>query len=264
MKNILFPTDFSNASTNALPFAVSIAKKTKAKLTIAHAYQVSSSSKLSGIAIKHQAEASINKLLDNLPSNLSEGVDIKSFVMRGETLPFLSHISKGCDLVVMGTKQSQTWADQLWGQITNALVKQTNTPIIVIPAAYPFKKIKNIVLSMDENPIRDDKGLKVLKEITHQFGAELTLFHTEEKAADKGIHEKVLACFDNTIDYHIDYNFIQKDITQSIGEMAVDYDVDLVGLIRRKRSAFQSFFHKSITNQEILESQVPLLILHDV
>ncbi|MFK7984116.1 MAG: universal stress protein [Saprospiraceae bacterium] len=263
MKNILFPTDFSKTSINALPFAVSIAKRTKAKLTIAHAYQVLPSSKSSGITIKNQAEELIKKSLKNLPTNLVEGVNIKSFVMRGETLSFLSHISKGCDLVIMGTKQLQTWAEQLWGQITHQFIKQTSTPVIVIPASYPFKEIKNIVLAIDENPIKDKKGLSILKEIAHQFNAELTLFHTEERATDKGIHNTALACFDNTIDFHIDFNFVQKDIPQSIEEMVVDYDVDLVGLIRRKRSFLENFFHQSITEKELITTKIPLLILQD-
>ncbi|MEM6316082.1 MAG: universal stress protein [Bacteroidota bacterium] len=263
MKNILFPTDFSQASINALPFALATAQKTKAKVVIVHAYQVPRNTHLSGIDIKRRAEEKIQQLLAEQPATLLKKVTISSFVMLANKLQLLHHLAKACDLVIMGTKQLTRWYNQRWERITLQLMKTIKTPLIVIPEHYTFKKFQKIVFSVDNAPIRDRKGLQILKELTSRFQAELILFHTEEQATDRGIHYSVLASFDDTADYRVDYNFIQKDTLSSIRDMVSDYNVDLVGLVRRKRNWLQSIFHQSITEQEVLESQVPLLILHD-
>lgn len=261
MKKILFPIDFSPASTNALKFAVTIANQMSGQLIIAHAYTTTLNSRTTILTLKQQAEKKIREIIEKIQSDLD--VKASPLVMRADTVPFLSHLSKSVDLVVMGTEKKSIFSDLVWGRISNLLMQQTNTPVLIIPQTYPFKTFKNIVLSLDSQPINDHKGLQVLKDLVKQFNSELTLFHTEEKAADSGIHDKVFAAFSKEVGYAIDYNFVQKSIPKSIEEMIEDYEVDLIGLIRRKRSFIENLFHRSITEKEVLNSKIPLLILQE-
>ena len=264
MKNILFPTDFSQCSLNALDFALGVVNQLRGQLTIVHAYHLPYlSTDALAVSFKKEVEARIKILIKRIQPDLAKDVTVNFLVRQAAVIPFLSCLSKSFDLVVMSTKGASGLKEVFVGTITNGLIKNTQTPVLVIPKGYAYKPFKNIVLSLDDRPISEAKVVETIKDLANNFNAELTLFHTEETPVDKGINEHVLTYF-GRIGYSIDYNFIYKSINESIAEMAVDYEVDLVGLIRRERGLLSALFHSSVTSKEVFHSRIPLLILHDI
>ena len=172
-------------------------------------------------------------------------------------------LSNYYDLVIMGTQGASGLKEIFLGSTTNGVIKHTQTPVLVIPNAYHFKPFENIVLSIDNGAINDGKGVQLIKQFLKLFKADLMLFHTEENAADIGIDSNVTKLFDNA-GYSIDFNFIDKNINESIEEMVIDYEVDLLCVVRRKRGFLERLFHQSTTSKVVFHSKIPILVLHDI
>jgi nucleotide-binding universal stress UspA family protein len=238
---------------------LAIAEKTRAALTIAHAYN-SNSKDSSGLNLKRQAEAKIKNMIDGIGER---NYTVNYVIMPAAPLTFIKNLSFSFDLVVMGTQGTQVLKDLFGGRITSSLIEQTKTPVLIIPHNFTYKPFKNTVLALDSQTINEAQTIEVLQEITRCFESELTLFHTEENALDLGIREEIFSFFDEKVGYAIDYNFASQSVPKSIEDMVIDYDVDLIALIRRKKGFLEAILHPSITKREALHSKVPLLVLHD-
>lgn len=266
MKKILFPTDFSDNAAHALNYAIEIINRLEsAHLTIIHTYilphNVNTLVPIEG-HIQQDAEVEMNRVVNRIKPLLAEGIILQTVIKRADGISTISKMANNCDFVIMGTQGASGLKEIFLGSTTNGVIKNTQTPVLVIPNEYRFKPFENIVLSVDNEGINDTKGIQLIKQFLKLFKADLMLFHTEQHAADKGFDRSVTKLFDNA-GYSIDFNFIDKNVNESIEEMVIDYDVDLLCLVRRKRGFLENLFHKSVTSNEVFHSIVPLLILHD-
>ncbi len=267
MKKILFPTDFSDNAANALNYAIEIINRLEsAHLTIIHTYIVPNNvNTLVPIEghIQQDAKSEMNRVVNRIQPLLAEGIILQTIIKRADAVPTIGKMANYYDLVIMGTQGASGLKEIFLGSTTNGVIKHTQTPVLVIPNEYRFKSFENIVLSIDNGPITDGKGVQLIKQLLKLFKADLMLFHTEENAADKGFDRSVTKLFDNP-GYSIDFNFIEKNVNESIEEMVIDYDVDLLCLVRRKRGFLERLFHQSTTSKAVFHARIPVLVLHDV
>lgn len=267
MQKILFPTDFSDNAAYALNYAIEMINRlASAHLTIIHTYVVPNNvNTLVPIEghIQQNAESEMNRIINRIQPLLTEGIVLQTIIKRADGIATISEMANNYDFVMMGTQGASGLKEIFLGSTTNGVIKHTQAPVLVIPNEYQFKPFENIVLSVDNGPINDEKGVQLIKCLLQLFKADLMLFHTEENAADKGIDSSITKLFDNA-GYSIDFNFIDKNVNESIEEMVIDYEVDLLCLIRRKRGFLENLFHQSVTSKEVFHAKIPLLVLHDV
>src|SRR5512139_1001009 len=112
IKAILFPTDFSEGSLNALPYAVDMAKTYGAKLHMLHViYDIATAS---GLYVPHasvdvmyrEMEATARKELENFGFSQREDLkDVEYTVLRG--VPYEEVLKtakqKNVDMIIIGT-----------------------------------------------------------------------------------------------------------------------------------------------------------------
>lgn len=267
MQKILFPTDFSENAAYALDYAVELINQIEtAHLTIMHTFNLPSNvSTITSFEghLQMDAESEMNQVVNRIQPMLAQGIVLQTVIKRGDAISSIGQLANAYDLVIMGTQGASGLKEIFLGSITNGVMKNTETPILAIPKNYTFKPLKNIVLSLDNKAVNDNKGVHFIKRLLKIFKADLMLFHTEEQAADKGFDRSVTKLFDNT-GYAIDFNFSGNSIRESIEEMIVDYDIDLLCMVKRKRGFLESLFHNSITSKEVFHTTIPLLVLHDV
>ncbi|HMK61607.1 MAG TPA: universal stress protein [Dissulfurispiraceae bacterium] len=141
IKNILFPTDFSEGAAHALSYAVDLAKTYKAKLYIAHVIQDIDVS--SNLHIPHQ---SVDVLFNEFSTSAKKGLDklcvsvqeeckgIETFTLRGipyeEILKFAP--SKNIDLIVMATHGRKGLDRVLFGSTAERVVRNSSCPVLTI------------------------------------------------------------------------------------------------------------------------------------
>ena len=140
-KKILFPTDFSVASDYAMSYAISMAKRYKAKFFLLHV--VDTTYDISGFYIPHisaeklmqEMEEAAEKKLTNISSAISRRVKAREIVVKSgiphkEILKFAK--DKGVDMIIMGTHGKAGLDHLLFGSTTERVLRQANCPVLTI------------------------------------------------------------------------------------------------------------------------------------
>jgi nucleotide-binding universal stress UspA family protein len=141
MKKILFATDFSEGSSNALPYAVDLAKQYGAKLYLIHVvYDVA---KTAGWYVPHSSideiYADMKKAAEaELAKTFSDGMrglsDIERLVLTGipheEITKFAEE--KKVDLIVLGTHGRRGLDRMLFGSTAEQVVRNASCPVLSV------------------------------------------------------------------------------------------------------------------------------------
>lgn len=141
IKNILFPTDFSEGASHALSYAVDMAKTYGAKLHVLHVIHDIDLS--SNMHIPHRSvdmmysefEASAKKALDTLCASVQEDCrGIESLVLRG--IPYEEILKyapdKKIDLIIMSTHGRKGLDRVLFGSTAERVVRNSSCPVLTI------------------------------------------------------------------------------------------------------------------------------------
>lgn len=160
MKKILVAVDFSEASLNALKYAIKLAKFTKAELSILTVYNTIHFTPIAvlGDMNKHLIDDSIelkNKLEKLLTKiNANDKVKYKIYAVVGVPEIEIQKYSRklNCTLIVMGQTGNGNFKRFLLGSTTSHVVNTSQIPVMIIPSKFKFKPYKQIVFTSDLNP----------------------------------------------------------------------------------------------------------------
>ncbi len=165
MKNILIPTDFSEASAFGMDLAANVAKKTKSKIHLYNAAETGSyyfasdplviappaavmmesiNEKLKQASLKRMEEIKKKKIFSGLKVELS--CDVTANVHRS-ILDYADMVK--ADLIIMGTKGSSGIAGILLGSTAERVVRFSGRPVIVVPSKIQNLNPKLIVFASD-------------------------------------------------------------------------------------------------------------------
>jgi nucleotide-binding universal stress UspA family protein len=137
LRNVLFATDFSTASMQALPFATSIARRFDSKLCIAHVVPpedypdgLSSLDEAAQVACR-EAELKICSLLNSAPCG---DLACEAVVGNGDIWMGLSAFMRGhaTDLLVMGTIGRTGVRKFLLGSVAEEAMRESRCPVLTI------------------------------------------------------------------------------------------------------------------------------------
>lgn len=143
IKNILFPTDFSEGALHALPYALDMAKDYSAKLYMLHViYDVSTAS---GLYVPHisfdemysDLEKSAQKELEKFGyEKLKElkNVEVEYKVMRGIPYEVILKFAEetNIDLIVIGTHGRKGLDHFLFGSTAEKIIRYARCPVLTV------------------------------------------------------------------------------------------------------------------------------------
>jgi len=142
IKNILFPTDFSESSTYALRYALSFAKDYRAKLYVLHvveevAYSVPfdmlQAPPLAEFLadLEEQAKKALEKVV---PESMRGEIEYELLLRKG--VPFYEIIKTaaelGVDLVVCGTHGRTGFKHMLFGSVAEKVIRKAPCPVLSV------------------------------------------------------------------------------------------------------------------------------------
>lgn len=153
-KNILYATDLSKNAIHAFSYAVSLAHRYGAKITIFHVLEqisVSANAQLASVLgqdrwmefqqrNESEARATISDRLEQLCKEMSAEMSQRPFVVEnivvesGEPveLILLQAEESGADLVLMGTHGQGVLADVMLGSTARRVLRRCKKPVMVI------------------------------------------------------------------------------------------------------------------------------------
>jgi nucleotide-binding universal stress UspA family protein len=271
ISKIVVPTDFSAPAEQALNYAIELAKKTKASITLLHINQVamvdaSMPAETYQFLVK-EIEEMTKEGMDKLAKKLliPSGIAYTTETRYGFVSEEICEIAKKdeADLIIMGTTGASGAAEILIGSNAASVVAKSAVPVLVIPKDLNFKEYTRIVYATDYNE-PEFPALMRLIYFAELFDCPLDVIHVKSDA-DKyfNIENNFFKKNKANITYpNIHYIQLEKgDIIQSINHYVEENHGDLLVMAKHNRSFFDRLFHRSLSKKMAYHTKIPLLVL---
>jgi nucleotide-binding universal stress UspA family protein len=276
MKKILFPTDFSEAATNAFVHALEFAKIVNAELVLLHTFEIpvydsqffpeNYASIYSSIELAkfEMFKDEIPKLRTIAIERKLDDIVIKHRLMDGDLIYNLKNAVEedNIDFVIMGTTGVSDWTKFFTGSNTNSVISEVKVPVLCIPVNAKFKKIKTIGFTTryrEKDKIELQKVLKIARK-TNAKVKSLYVKTSKSDVADATIKEWEREFANENVDFLV---LPSDDVKETILDFILYKDIDILTTITHKRSFFESIFESSLSQKITKEVSVPVLVMHE-
>ncbi|PWB24092.1 universal stress protein [Flavobacterium sp. HTF] len=276
MKKILFPTDFSEAATNAFVHALEFAKIVNGELILLHTFEIpvydsqffpeNYASIYSSIELAkfETFKDEIPKLRTIAMERKLEDIVIKHRLMDGDLLYNLKNAVKEdqIDFVIMGTTGVSDWTKFFLGSNTSSVISGVDVPVLCVPVDAKFKKIKTIGFTTRYRE-KDKKELKKVLKIAKKTGAKVKSLYV--KTSNSDISDVTVKEWEREFaNDNVEFLVLPSDeIKETILDFVLYKEIDVLAMITHKRSFFESIFDSSFTKKMSKETSVPVLIMHE-
>ncbi|KOS04774.1 hypothetical protein AM493_00970 [Flavobacterium akiainvivens] len=277
MKQILFPTDFSEAANTAFIYALKFADSFNAEVLILHVYDLpivetpplpESTKEIFDIVEMNQFESFREELpaLHKLAEEHNLGhIKIRNTLLYGDLVYNINKIceEEAIDLIVMGTKGASGLKETFLGSTTASVITNAKVPVLGIPAEAEYEPIKSVVFTTQYKD-KDNDALKNAMDIAKKFRARLQCLYIKNdddpEDIDDRINEWKIYYRDEDIDF---FNIAGDHIEQTILDFVENQHAGLLVMRTHKRGFFESLFHRSLTKKMAYHSKIPLLVYHE-
>jgi len=264
MNNILVPVDFSEASSNALSYALQLFGKEAMSITLVHIFGARSTAlmmkNIDGV-LRKDAESQLDKLLKTYKADYPD-VHFETKIRKNYPVDTIVQLSKTGDynFIVMGTKGASGLKEVFMGSIAGGVVAGASTPTIVVPDNYGFKPLNDIVFAVSDQEIHNFDAIIPLRDLALKQQSKLVLLHvTQGEIPQLGALNKLLG----DVDVKVDFAYTSGDVNTDINAYLKKHNSGLVCLLRGKKTFIDRLLNKSVTMKQTFNSPVPLMILHD-
>lgn len=261
MQSIITPTDFSQASLNAVNYAADMALALNTRLVVLHATGTPGNS---GDIYTAPAHDEIDEKLNSLKNDLIKRTNKKIPVHTKKTIGFTeSEIISACRhqkplAVIMATRGASFMEHFFKGSITVYLSKNLKYPVIVVPHGLEHKPIRKILLATD---LENISGLPIerIKNIVKVFNAQLDVVHVsngEDKPEITSRRMNELTGYLSGCNAHGHFIY-NRNVYEGIIDFAKENNADIILTFPKKHS----FFYKSKSKQLIFKAPFAVMTL---
>jgi nucleotide-binding universal stress UspA family protein len=189
LKNILFATDLEVSASRALPFAVALADRYRAKFYAAHvippgAYALARPESIQPTLEELQAHASraLNQIIDPLRQH---GQSCGALLGCGDIIAGLMEFVRNhdVDLVVVGTSSRGGLGKVLLGSTAEEIIRVAPCPVLTVGphvTAGASVGVRSIVCATDFS-LGSLRAAEFAVSLAHEYQADLTLVHVVEE-----------------------------------------------------------------------------------
>jgi nucleotide-binding universal stress UspA family protein len=270
MKKILLPTDFSKASEKAIHYTLALFNDTACEFTVLNTYGTNAQPEIALYVLddlRINAESMMEKFL----------AEIKKFdnelyhTFKTEFMPVspasaidILNQTHHYDLVVIGA--SGAGNSLFFGSIATDVIRNVPANTLVVPVGVAINPVKNVVLAVDYEQVREFNVFENLKDLLTRKDAKLTFLtilkdNQTPESLNCLVKNKYYDFFENikTEDYYIK----NGDIEKGIKEFLSIHRVDLLAMVSRHHSFLDVIFNRSATRKFAYHPTIPLLSIYD-
>lgn len=275
MKTIIVPTDFSAVATNAMNYAIDMARSVNASLLLLHVYQIPVS--YSDIPVVLVSVEDLRKSAEEKLEELKKEVEhITSGTLKVYTEARMGNVSDELEdlcgkikpfAVVMGTKGHTGIERVLFGSNTLTAIRHLTWPVVCVPPGKTYGNgIHQIGFACDFKDVVKTTPVDIIKNFTNEFHATLHVLNTDyhEKHFRPETPEQSALLHTMLEDVKPVYHFIEhKDVEDGINEFAEKNNLDIIIAIPKKHKILEGLFRASTTKQLVFESHMPVMCIHE-
>lgn len=275
-KTILVPTDFSDSATSAVHYAAQLAKKTRSKMVLLHAFYVPDlvTDVTFMVPSASDMEVTYKNTLKHLKAEIHETygkeITVELITVQGGPVEEMEQYMKDhrVDLLVMGMKGTSYLDERLFGSAVTKIMHLANCPVVIVEKDLVFQPIKKIVFACDYSRVQHlHDQLNPLVKLVDVFKAHVLILNITP-------HEHSIPSMDEAIaGVHLDHalanvahTFHQvehDDIVAGISAFAHERKADMIVMMPRNHSLLERLFREPNTKQMAFHAELPLLTIHE-
>lgn len=272
MKNILVAIDFSRCSIHALEYAIVLANRIKAEITMVWVDNTQSDESVYISSVENSRKeitSSFEEIISKYDERLEHG-SLNYKIRKGKVHIEVANQAKYSDsmLVVAGT-HGVTGFEEFWiGSNAYRIVTYAPCPVITVRTGYEFKPdINKIVLPIDST-LETRQKVPFSAKIAAYFGAEihiLSLYSTTIKAVRYKVDnysKQVQKYLEEENVKHVMAEMEAENITRSTIQYATDNDVDIIAIMTEQETTTANLFLGAYAQQMVNHSPIPVLSVH--
>jgi nucleotide-binding universal stress UspA family protein len=273
MKKILVASDFSNCASNAMEYAMELAKILNMDVYVIHAIGVTEgvfNNIYNAIYIedyytkKRQALAAwadAYTIRDEF-----KNIRVTTLCDVGSLTSMISNYIKSnpVELLVIGT-MGATGILGLFGSNASLIVENIKAPTLIIPMESKFSKDPVITFATDFSSNLSEEDVEALNILIAAFGSEKLYVLNVNKSTELSTNEageKVLKNVINTAKMEFTY-ISESNALDGIMNFIDSSQTDILFLVKRHYSLVYRIFNKSIINKVMNRSVKAILVLHE-
>jgi len=270
MVNILVPTDLSEVSKVAADYAVKMANRLEANLTLIHVVTIV-------VPVRSAYQRQLKNEEDNLVRRTQEEM-ITAMKPVAQHVRFAApvqyHVAIGSPfsetllreakklrtgLIVIGTLGASGLKKMVMGSNTTALIADSHIPVLAVPSEAEFKGLKDIVYACDMRKLK--KELKQLIPYATIFDSTIHIVHVVTNGQSVvEIEEKMERIIDQSgYDKIVTIVLADASVDSAIADYIKVNRADLLVMFTHKPNFYERLFDKSVTRRMAFHSKVPLL-----
>ena len=273
MKNILIPTDFSEASRNAAKYGVSLARSFETSVilinVVAPAVIIDDSILASVMVTQAEVVDENRKLMEQEIEALSKkyAVKVTGSVSEGYASDIISELAKekNAGLIVMGMK-GRGKSNSVFGSTTNTVIRNSIYPVLVIPEEAVYKPAEYITLASDFDVEIEMDRYAVLLALAEKFNSQINILNVQKKDSSMN-QEKVIGKMQTSVAFskhnHKFHSINEKDVEEGIHKFIEQNPTDVLAMVAHRHTLFERLFGKVHTRLMSYQTKIPLLVLQN-
>lgn len=269
--HILFPTDFSAVADKALSFALELASRRNARLTIMHVIEEPYDFAPRIENFKQEVYTKVEKLLKEQVRDIANSSDYGQVPVSYQIVygPPVRTILDAIhelepELVVMGTTGASGLSRVLFGSNTTEVILESPVPVLAIPQHCTFSGLPLITFLTDYHE-EDIPALRKVGDLAASFGSRIHGLHIEKKLnlrvelLHRGFKQVAKQQLEQE-EPHVEL-VIADHLLSGIADYLTMHRSALLVMVRYKKPFFSGLLHKNHSAELGYYSKVPLLIL---
>jgi nucleotide-binding universal stress UspA family protein len=273
MKQILVATDFSNSASNAMEYAMALAKTLDMEVCAIHAILPTE-----GVDNNMYNAFFIKDYYNNKRQALKEwvstftgkdeykGVEVSTTCEVGLVKTVISKYidEHHVELLVMGVTGS-TGISGIVGSNASTLVAIVKIPTLIIPLESKFSKTPVITLATDYETRLSADDVNALNEMVLAFGSDkMQVLYVGEKSEVKNLETGENKLQELIKHSELEFNYINKsNPLAGIMDFIDNHATDILCLVKHHHNVVYRLFNKSTVNKVINKSVKAILVLHE-
>ncbi len=275
MKNILVPVDFSTTAKNSAIYAACLSREIGAgKIILYNAYSMPLATEMSWAVLQtEELQKASEEGLQQYKAELKAvcGSDlvvdtISDFGFLAERIDTIAH-EVNADLIVMGITGGGKLEEVLMGSNTTHVVNHTTIPVLIIPSDCRWQPIKVIGWACDYKDVLKTTPAIAIGDFVEATGAKMVVMHNnpDPKAFDPELFHNNVMVAEMFKRIKPEFDMVSyEDFLEATHNFVEKHKVDMLLVIPKKTSWFESLFKRSHTKMLAFHSHIPLLCLRSL
>lgn len=282
VSRILVPTDFSAASQKALDYARMIAAHYGASVTAFHTYIVVQP--IEGFAgmpatidpeLMKEHEKALTRKMERFISGHSSDmghIDIEKVPVHFEievgmaVEEITSRSKKDYDMIVMGASGEYGIVDKFMGSISSAVARQAHCPVLVVPSKASGKPFHRMMYAGNKDSANCNT-LQLMADFARSFTSKLYVLHVctgddATRIENESYFDKIMRELAASLPYEVTSIMAEQSAWSGMQRFANEHDIDLIAVVARHRSFWDSLWHKSVSKEIVMHADIPVMIYH--